>query len=657
MSGTDVLVSAACGGAAALGASLVASTLPGLRLAIRRAALVAGLFVAAIAPGVAIVASVLGVGMRPAPAPRPVVTPAVRAGTVAPSMPVRPGGPEAPPSARSPQFASSAPIAEVPPTSVSVTPNVPLPVLFASLWLAGTVVGLMRLVFGLAGLRRLRRSLVPPRQSRLEGLLVSDALGVPATIGFLRPVVAIPKALVNHLSHEELEAVRRHEGSHVARRDPLAGLLGRIVGALHWPNPLAHLAARRLESLCEALADAEAVGARPEEAPRYAACLVRIAARACAVPVAAGVQGILGRRHALTRRIEALLAPEGPGDPRPTWGGRLGVFSVGLGSVALAACCCRAPEPVAPPLRPAPVIRAPAVVGFSPIASPTDPATGGTSPTFTNSNLTVNVHPAHPGKIVVFFRPGTRLDSASIFMGGDPALGLDMSALQFLQYIPGTGNIPLLPAREGVEIRDDTIVFTPAQVPLANGQYSIAIFSKVRGIGGAPLEAGPVFHSFTVGSADGLSPMLVTTTPANGASRIGAGVARLDITGIAFVGRASPDIVIRFNEPISASSLSMSSIQVVDSIVVPGGGAPPSIGPVPGFPRLQRNGFEIVWRADPTLGGLPFGTEIQVTVLGSDGGVHAAPITDTSGNPLPTSYVFRFRTVAPPDLPAPPTGR
>ncbi len=653
MSGTDILVSAALGGAGALGATLAASAVPGLRLATRRALVVAGLLVAALAPAVAIAASSLGLGLRPVPGPIKHAASAPRAGVAARPGPVLAAAPDGDPGRGAPATGSSASVADIRPTSGSVPPRLPLPVLLSWLWLAGTAVGLLGLAFGLLRLRRLRRSLVASRQPRLDGLFVSDALAVPATIGFLSPVVAIPSGLARDLSDEELAAVRRHEGSHVARRDPLAGLLGRLACAVQWPNPLSHLAARRLEALSEALADAEAVRARPEEGPRYAACLVRIAERACAMREAVGAQGILGRRQALTRRIEALLDPRGLGDPRPTWGGRIGVVSLGLCSAALAACCCRAPEPPAPHPRPPPVLRAPAVVGFSPLASAADPATGWSSPTYTNSSLTVNTHPAFPGKIVVFFRPGTRLDPASIFLGGSQALGVDLAALQILQYIPGTGNTPLPPARGGVEIRDDAIVFTPAEVPLAYGQYSIAIFAKVRGIGGAPLEAGPVFHSFTVGAADTIAPTLVTTLPVNGASRVGAGVHPPAVAGVTLAGSASPDIVIRFSEPISAASVSRYAIQVVDAVVVPGGGAPPMISPAPGFPRLQSNGFEIAWRGAPEEGGLPFGTQVEVTVVGSDGGVNAAPITDTSGNALPRSYVFRFRTNAPPDLPAP----
>ncbi len=176
-----------------------------------------------------------------------------------------------------------------------------------------------------------------------------------------------------------------------------------------------------------------------------------------------------------------------------------------------------------------------------------------------------------------------------------------------------------------------------------------------------------------MGAADTISPIVVTTVPINGASSVGAGAApptpQSGQTNVADVrtkifGPTSPDIIIRFSESISSATVSTNTIQVVDAgAFIPGGGAPPAIAPAPGFPKLKSmqdgaslpsNGFEIVWRADPELGGLPFGTQVQATVIGSDGGVNTAPIKDRSDNALLLSYVFQFQTIAPPNLPVNP---
>ena len=319
----------------------------------------------------------------------------------------------------------------------------------------------------------------------------------------------------------------------------------------------------------------------------------------------------------------------------------------------------------------------PLVRAFSPAMSPIDFNTGQANPTYTDGFLTVSTDPAYPGQIVVFFQAGTAIDKNSVFIGGNPALGLDLTAFQVLHYIPGTGNVPLPysqvdvvnPTSAGEEAR---IVFTPALLPLADGQYSVGVFANMKSTQGDSVDKTPVFHSFTVGVADVIDPVVVVTTPNNNAQGVGAGVpppappsgapsSSIADVRTAIFGPTSPDIVIRFSESIAAASVTPSTVGAVNaSAFVPGGGAPPAIAPAPGFPKLKSqldqsslpsNGFEVVWRADPAFGGLPFGSQVQVTVVGSDGGANASPIQDRSNNPLAVSYVFQFQTIAPPHLP------
>jgi hypothetical protein len=327
----------------------------------------------------------------------------------------------------------------------------------------------------------------------------------------------------------------------------------------------------------------------------------------------------------------------------------------------------------------------PMVRQFSPTMSPIDLNTGQANPTYTDPFLNVGTDPAYPGKIVVFFQADTRIDPASVFIGGNPALGIDLSALQILQYLgPSTGNVPLQPAPNGVQVLDDRIIFTPATLPLPLGQYSVGVFANLKSIEGDAVQQAPVFHSFTVGTVDNLQPVVVTTSPGNGQQNVGAGVppppppANIPASSIADVrttifGLTTPDIIIRFNESIESSSVSSNTVQVVDAgAFVPGGGNPPPVLPAPGFPKLKSaldqasmpsNGHEIVWRADPAFGGLPFGTQVQVTLIGqrdpptTPGGppgpiVRTSAIKDRSGNLLDVNYVFKFQTIAPPDLPA-----
>src|SRR5207253_131518 len=54
---------------------------------------------------------------------------------------------------------------------------------------------------------------------------VSEYITSPVTIGFLKPVILMPMAAVNHLSIQQMESVLLHELSHIRRHDYMINLL------------------------------------------------------------------------------------------------------------------------------------------------------------------------------------------------------------------------------------------------------------------------------------------------------------------------------------------------------------------------------------------------------------------------------------------------
>lgn len=219
----------------------------------------------------------------------------------------------------------------------------------------------------------------------------------------------------------------------------------------------------------------------------------------------------------------------------------------------------------------------------------------------------------------MFFEPGTVLDSASVFGGGNATLGIDLASLQILEFIPGTGNVPLRSATGGVVVLDDRIVFTPAVLPLANGQYSVGLFSKIRDKRGASLEPAPVFHSFTVGKADTIAPIVVTTSPVDHAQEVSP-------TGL--------EITVRFTEAVGLSGRNAGSVRVVEG---DGSEGARVVAPAAGFPRAHveadgSGGFRVDWRPERPLEG---GRRYRVTVSGW---------RDGSGNALGDAHSFEFTT-------------
>ena len=84
---------------------------------------------------------------------------------------------------------------------------------------------------------------------------LSDHVDVPATIGFIKPVILIPVASVNNLSSDQLEAIILHELSHIKRNDYLINLFISVIETILFFNPfmllLAKAVKRERENCCD----------------------------------------------------------------------------------------------------------------------------------------------------------------------------------------------------------------------------------------------------------------------------------------------------------------------------------------------------------------------------------------------------------------------
>ncbi len=66
---------------------------------------------------------------------------------------------------------------------------------------------------------------------------VSEFVSSPVTIGFLKPVILVPLAAINHLTPQQLEAVLLHELSHIKRLDYLVNLIINFIQTILYFNP------------------------------------------------------------------------------------------------------------------------------------------------------------------------------------------------------------------------------------------------------------------------------------------------------------------------------------------------------------------------------------------------------------------------------------
>jgi beta-lactamase regulating signal transducer with metallopeptidase domain len=199
------------------------------------------------------------------------------------------------------QSVSDAPAAVV---AAPVPPSQEFPIV-PVLWLAGSFLLGVRILFAAATWRRAVRSAsLLPGQSRMDVRLTSRASS-PVSGGLWRPVVLLPPESMDWPA-DRMNAVLAHEEAHLHRRDAWWLLLGHILCAAQWFNPLAWLLHRRAAILREEACDAVALQ-RGVPAAAYADALLALASpgglSAAASPMA--------RRTGLERRIRAVLNPAG----------------------------------------------------------------------------------------------------------------------------------------------------------------------------------------------------------------------------------------------------------------------------------------------------------------------------------------------------------
>ena len=166
----------------------------------------------------------------------------------------------------------------------------PLPWILG-IWAVGALLGLLRLSIGIARVARLARRAPLVRNlswrvalaesSRALSLKpnvdvrMSERTAVPVTCGLWRPTVLLPPA-ADSWADDRRRVVLLHELAHVKRGDCLIQVLAQVAVAVHWFNPLVHLAVRRLRFEQERACD-DLVILSGTEAPTYADHLVELA--------------------------------------------------------------------------------------------------------------------------------------------------------------------------------------------------------------------------------------------------------------------------------------------------------------------------------------------------------------------------------------------
>ena len=157
-------------------------------------------------------------------------------------------------------------------------------------------------------LERWRRCLGVRRRARV---VISDAGLPPFTLGIIRPVICLPRGLVD--DPVALESVMAHEMAHVARLDALWLRLQHLLQAVYFFHPLVWISGIKLNDERERLCDATVVATGRLAARDYVGGLLNV--------LRLDLQGVgaptmTARKRRIGVRIQRVLSRDGGSRPR-----------------------------------------------------------------------------------------------------------------------------------------------------------------------------------------------------------------------------------------------------------------------------------------------------------------------------------------------------
>lgn len=232
--------------------------------------------------------------------------------------------------------------------AASIHLNVYWSIVIATVWGALALIRAIRLVRGAFELRRIAAAAKSlPSDSRYSGLLrvgsrsvelcTSSEVDRPSVVGFFRPRILLPSALLHSLSEQEFEQILLHESEHLRRGDDWTNLIQKITLILFPLDPVLFWVERQL-CLERELACDDRVLDSTHVRKTYATCLTNLAEHSLLRRGASLALGAWERQSELGRRVHRILSKPENTMGRTTANIVVGVVIAGLlgGAVTLA---------------------------------------------------------------------------------------------------------------------------------------------------------------------------------------------------------------------------------------------------------------------------------------------------------------------------------
>ncbi len=196
--------------------------------------------------------------------------------------------------------------------------------LFGVFWGLGVVLLLFRFVYGVFSLKNLKKGIVEVNNYRISQILEeaemafqksiktkifeSSEVSSPIVLGFFKPLILVPRGLIEKMRDKELRVVLLHEMSHIYHRDQITGVLQRIFTILNWWNPLAYTLSADFSRAREEISDNHVL--LKNDKREYAECLVNLAEKTSLSMNLMVSAAIVSPHIPLTERVKHILSKE-----------------------------------------------------------------------------------------------------------------------------------------------------------------------------------------------------------------------------------------------------------------------------------------------------------------------------------------------------------
>jgi beta-lactamase regulating signal transducer with metallopeptidase domain/5-hydroxyisourate hydrolase-like protein (transthyretin family) len=143
--------------------------------------------------------------------------------------------------------------------------------------------------------------------SKLPPCAVSELAPMPFVLGCWRPLVVLPRQLVETGPTARLRDVLIHECAHILRRDPYFNAAQQVVSIVFWPHPSVHWLNRQIAQAREEVCDNFVL--LYGNATDYAQTLLELAEHCGGATFPLALMGLFSRRWTLEERISGILKP------------------------------------------------------------------------------------------------------------------------------------------------------------------------------------------------------------------------------------------------------------------------------------------------------------------------------------------------------------